>query len=117
LCSRKSEEGKIMEAYAVVETGSKQYRVEKDDVVRVERIPAEVGETIDFDAVLAVSDGEKLTVGAPVVEGAKVSALIVEHLRDKKKISFKKKRRKGYKRKVGHRQEITRIKVLEISAS
>ena len=105
-----------MEAYAVIETGGKQYRVQQGDVFDVELLKTETDATLEFDA-LAVSDGEKLTIGAPVVENAKVKVSVVdEHLRGKKIYSFKKKRRKGYRRKIGHRQELTKIKVEEITA-
>ena len=106
-----------MEAYAVIETGGKQYRVCEGDVFDVELLnDAETGANIEFE-VLAVSDGKELKVGTPRVEGAKVVASVVdEHLRGKKIYSFKKKRRKGYRRKIGHRQELTRIKVETISA-
>jgi large subunit ribosomal protein L21 len=106
-----------MEAYAVIETGGKQYRVQEGDVFDVELLnDAENGENIEF-AALAVSDGKDLKVGTPVIENAKVVVSIVdEHLRGKKIYSFKKKRRKGYRRKIGHRQELTRVKVETISA-
>ncbi len=104
-----------MEAYAVVETGGKQYRVEKDNVISVERLDAEVGSEVELSTVLAVSDGENLTVGAPVIEGAVVKATILEQYRGDKVVAFKKKKRKGYKRKVGHRQELTKLQVAEIS--
>jgi large subunit ribosomal protein L21 len=104
-----------MEAYAVIETGGKQYRVQQGDVLDVELLTADEGESIVFDA-LAISNGSELSIGTPVVAGAKVKASIVENLRGKKIFSFKKKRRKGYRRKIGHRQELTKIKVEEISA-
>ncbi len=104
-----------MEAYAVVETGGKQYRVEKDNVISVERLDAEVGSEVELSTVLAVSDGKNLTVGAPIIEGAVVKATILEQYRGDKVVAFTKKRRKGYKRKVGHRQELTKLQVAEIS--
>ncbi|MDF7808567.1 50S ribosomal protein L21 [Pontiellaceae bacterium B12219] len=104
-----------MEAYAVIETGGKQYRVQQGDVFDVELLTAEEGARVEFDA-LAVSNGTELSIGTPVVDGAKVKVSIVENLRGKKIYSFKKKRRKGYRRKIGHRQELTKIKVEEISA-
>ncbi|MDK2857993.1 MAG: large subunit ribosomal protein [Verrucomicrobiota bacterium] len=105
-----------MEAYAVIETGGKQYRVEKDTVLSVERLNEEAGRTIEFDQVLAVSDGSELTVGTPVVNGAKVIATVVENYRGEKVVAFKKKRRQGYRRKIGHRQELTKLKIESISA-
>lgn len=104
-----------MEAYAVIETGGKQYRVQKGDVLDVELLGAEAGSNVEFDA-LAVSNGSELSIGNPVVAGAKVKASVVEDLRGKKIFSFKKKRRKGYRRKIGHRQDLTKIVVEEISA-
>ncbi|MCF7817974.1 MAG: 50S ribosomal protein L21 [Kiritimatiellales bacterium] len=104
-----------MEAYAVIETGGKQYRVQQGDVLDVELLAVEEGANVEFEA-LAVSNGSELTIGSPVVGGAKVKASVVENLRGKKIYSFKKKRRKGYRRKIGHRQELTKIKVESITA-
>jgi len=104
-----------MEAYAVIETGGKQYRVQQGDILDIELLAVEDGASIEFDA-LAVSNGSELSIGTPVVDGAKVKASVVENLRGKKIYSFKKKRRKGYRRKIGHRQELTKIKVEEINA-
>jgi len=104
-----------MEAYAVIETGGKQYRVQQGDVLDVELLKVDAGSSVEFD-VLAVSNGSELSIGTPVVSGAKVKASVVEDLRGKKIYSFKKKRRKGYRRKIGHRQDLTKIKVEEISA-
>lgn len=105
-----------MEAYAVIETGGKQYRVEKDTVLSIETLECEPGQTVEFDRVLAVSDGSTLTVGAPVVNDAKVTASVLENYRDKKITVFKKKRRKGYRKKQGHRQGLTKIKIDSIGA-
>ncbi|MDF7824950.1 50S ribosomal protein L21 [Pontiellaceae bacterium B12227] len=104
-----------MEAYAVIETGGKQYRVQQGDVFDVELLATDEGASVEFDA-LAVSNGTELSIGTPVVDGAKVTVSVVENLRGKKIYSFKKKRRKGYRRKIGHRQELTKIKVEAISA-
>jgi large subunit ribosomal protein L21 len=104
-----------MEAYAVIETGGKQYRVQQGDILDIELLTAEEGASLEFDA-LAVSNGSELSIGTPVVDGAKVKASVMENLRGKKIYSFKKKRRKGYRRKIGHRQDLTKIKVEEISA-
>ena len=111
----KSEEF-LMEAYAVIETGGKQYRVEKDTILSVELLGVTEGETVEFDQVLAVSDGTDLTIGTPVVESAKVTATVVENYRGEKLVAFKKKRRKGYRKKIGHRQELTKLKIESISA-
>jgi large subunit ribosomal protein L21 len=106
-----------MEAYAVIETGGKQYRVEKDTVLSVELLEdAEAGKTVEFDQILAVSNGSELTLGAPVVAGAKVTATVVENYRGEKLVAFKKKRRQGYRRKIGHRQGLTKIKIESILA-
>ena len=105
-----------MEAYAVVETGGKQYRVTENDTLQVERLEAEVGSQVELSPVLAVSDGDTLTVGTPAVENATVTSEVVEHIRGEKVVSFKKKRRKGYTRKVGHRQELTVLRVSSIKA-
>jgi large subunit ribosomal protein L21 len=104
-----------MQAYAVIETGGKQYRVQQGDVLDVELLENEEGASVEF-AALAVSNGSELSIGTPVVDGAKVKVSVVENLRGKKIYSFKKKRRKGYRRKIGHRQELTKIKIEEITA-
>ncbi|MEZ5894201.1 MAG: 50S ribosomal protein L21 [Parvularculaceae bacterium] len=100
--------------YAVVKTGGKQYRVSKDDVVRVELLPGEAGDIVTLDAVLMIGDGAAVTLGAPTVNGASVAAEIVEQMRDKKVIIFKKRRRQNYRRKKGHRQHLTVLKVTDI---
>lgn len=102
--------------YAVVATGGKQYKVKKGDVVRIEKIPGEVGESISFDRVLMISDGTEVTIGQPVVENAVVDARIVEQDRNKKVLVFKYKRRKRFRRKQGHRQYYTAVRITEISA-
>ena len=105
-----------MEAYAVIETGGKQYRVQKDDVVAVELLEgAEAGKPIELGRVLAFNDGTGLKIGLPVVEGAKVVAEVVEEYRAAKVVAFKKKRRKGYHRKVGHRQNLLKVKIASIA--
>lgn len=103
-----------MEAYAVVETGGKQYRVQAGDTLEVEKLEADVGAAVDLDQVLAMSDGKMLSVGTPTLEKAKVTSTVVDQLRGPKVINFKKKRRKGYSRKVGHRQSLTVLKVESI---
>ena len=105
-----------MEAYAVIETGGKQYRVQKDDVVSVELLDkAEAGQKIELGRVLALNDGSGLKIGAPVVAGAKVTAEVVAEYRAAKVVAFKKKRRKGYHRKVGHRQNLLKVKIASIA--
>ena len=100
--------------YAIIETGSKQYRVAAGDTLEIERIATEKGQIHAFDHVLLVSDGGKAKVGAPHVAQAAVLADVVDHIRGEKKVAFKMKRRKGYHRKVGHRQELTVVKIKEI---
>lgn len=106
-----------MEAYAVVETGGKQYRVKENDTLRVERIDAKIDAKLEIEPVLAVSDGKHLTVGTPRISDAKVTSTVVDHVRGPKIVSFKKKRRKGYSRKVGHRQELTVLKIGKIQTA
>lgn len=103
--------------YAIIETGGKQYRVEPGDVLEVERLSVEAGGTVEFDSVLAVGDEGNISVGSPSVAGASVSAELVEHLRGKKVIAFKMKRRQGYKRRVGHRQELSRVRITDINGA
>lgn len=100
--------------YAVVRTGGKQYRVAPGDVLKVERLDGEAGQTILLQDVLMVADGETLTVGTPLVAGVAVKAEILEQTRAPKIIVFKKKRRHNYRRKRGHRQHVTVLKILEI---
>jgi large subunit ribosomal protein L21 len=101
--------------YAVIRTGGKQYRVVKDDVISVEKLAGEPGATIELGDVLAIGDGASLTTGAPI-SGASVSATVVEHGRGDKIIIFKKKRRHNYRRKNGHRQAFTKLRIEAISA-
>ncbi len=102
--------------YAVLETGSKQYRVAAGDTLEIERLEVEAGKPFIFDRVLLVNNEGKLTVGSPTVAQASVVADVVAHKRGEKKIAFKMKRRKGYHRTVGHRQELTVVKIKEIKA-
>jgi large subunit ribosomal protein L21 len=102
--------------YAVVATGGKQYKVQQGDVLRVEKLTGEVGSEIAFDRVLLFSDGENMQIGQPVLEGAVVKGHIVEQGKSKKVIVFKYKRRKRYRRKQGHRQQYTAIKIDAIEA-
>ena len=101
--------------YAVIKTGGKQYKVSEGDLVKVEKIDGAVGETVEFDQVLMVG-GAEVKLGTPLVPGAKVKAQIVAQEKDKKILVFKSKRRKGYRKKFGHRQPITRLKVAAIEA-
>jgi large subunit ribosomal protein L21 len=103
--------------YAILKTGGKQYKVKSDDLVDIERLEGEVGTKVTFSEILGIGEeGGKLQVGSPLMPGASITAEIVDQFRGKKLIAFKKKRRKGYKRKVGHRQEITRVKISLITA-
>jgi len=101
--------------YAVIETGSKQYRVAAGDTLQIERVAGEAGQPFTFDRVLLVSKDGKVSVGAPTVAQGSVVADIVGHIRGPKKIAFKMRRRKGYHRTVGHRQELTVVKIKEIN--
>ena len=100
--------------YAIIKSGGKQYRVEPGVVVALERLPGEVGSQVELDQVLLVSDGSTIKVGQPTVSGAKVISQIVAHTRGKKIDVFKFKRRKKYRRKTGHRQNLTEVRVAEI---
>ena len=101
--------------YAVIKTGGKQYKVSEGDLLKVEKIDGAVGETVEIDQVLMVG-GVEVKLGTPLVPGAKVKAQIVAQEKDKKILVFKSKRRKGYRKKFGHRQPITRLKVAAIEA-
>ncbi|WP_077614600.1 50S ribosomal protein L21 [Caenibacillus caldisaponilyticus] len=101
--------------YAIIETGGKQLKVEEGQTLIVEKLNAEAGETVTFDKVLFVS-GDDVKVGTPYVEGASVTAKVVEHGRGEKIVVFKFKRRKNYRRKQGHRQPYTKVTVEKINA-
>ena len=102
--------------YAIVEIAGQQFKVQKDQKIFVHRLDAEAGKKIDFDKVLLVDNDGKITLGAPAIEGAKVTAQVEEHLRGDRVIVFKKKRRKGYKKRNGHRQSFTAITIKDIKA-
>ncbi|RKD27966.1 LSU ribosomal protein L21P [Caminicella sporogenes DSM 14501] len=102
--------------YAIIETGGKQYRVQEGDVLFVEKIEAAAGDSIEFDKVLAVSNNGELSVGAPYVDGAKVTATVVEQGKARKIIVFKYKPKKDYRKKQGHRQPYTKVKIEKINA-
>ncbi len=102
--------------FAVVKTGGKQYKVAKDSVIKVEKIAGDLGSKIDLDQVLMLGESSKPSfIGTPLVSGAKVTAEIVNQYRDDKIIVFKKKRRQNYRRKIGHRQDVTELKILDIT--
>lgn len=102
--------------YAVVATGGKQYKVQEGEILRVEKLTGEVGSQVAFDRVLMLSDGESVKVGQPVLEGALVKGHIIEQGKNKKILVFKYKRRKRYRRKQGHRQLFTAVKIDAIEA-
>ena len=102
--------------YAIVEIAGQQFKVEKDQKVFVHRLQTEEGKKVAFDNVLLIGDGDKVTVGAPAIDGAQVGAKVLKHLKGDKVIVFKKKRRKGYRVKNGHRQYLTEIQVESIVA-
>ncbi|MFH1218082.1 MAG: 50S ribosomal protein L21 [Pseudomonadota bacterium] len=101
--------------YAIIRTGGKQYQVAAGERLRVEKLAGEVGDTVELNDVLLVAAGDDIKIGRPVVDGAKVTARIVEQDKDKKIIVFKKKRRKGYKLRKGHRQPYTALEIKEIT--
>ena len=103
--------------YAIVEIAGQQFKVAKDQKVFVNRLSTEEGKNVDFDNVLLIGDGDNVTVGAPAIDGAQVSAKVLKHLKGDKVIVFKKKRRKGYRVKNGHRQALTEIVIEGITAS
>ena len=100
--------------YAVIQTGGKQYVAAPGEELKVEKLPGEVGETIAFDRVLLTSDGENVNLGKPYLENTKVLGRITGHGRNKKILVFKYKKRKGYRKKLGHRQNYTLVKVENI---
>lgn len=100
--------------YAIIETGGKQYRVQKGDVLRVEKLDVEAGDKVTFDKVFLVANGEEVRIGTPFVEGAKVEANVVENGKGKKIIVYKYKAKKNYRKKRGHRQPYTEIEITEI---
>ncbi len=102
--------------YAIVDIAGKQFKVEKDQKIYVNRLADEEGKDIEFENVLLLADGKKIDVGAPVVNGAKVKAKILAHVKADKVIVFKKKRRKGYQKLNGHRQPMTQIQIADIVA-
>ena len=103
--------------YAIVEIAGQQFKVAKDQKVYVHRLKEAEGSKITFDKVMLVEDGKNVTIGAPAIEGAEVKAKILGHLKGDKVIVFKKKRRKGYRKKNGHRQALTEIQIEGIAAS
>ena len=103
--------------YAVFKTGGKQYRVKPGDTLDVELLPNEVDSVAEFGEVLALSDGGEVTIGAPLVKGAKVTAQVLSHYKDRKLMVFKYKAKNRYRRKRGHRQTYTRLRIRDIELS
>ena len=103
--------------YAVVKTGGKQYRVTKDDTILVEKLDADEGQTVTLSDVMLLGDGDKVTVGTPVVANASVEAQVVSQTRGPKIIIFRRKRRKNHRRTQGHRQDLTLLKITDINTS
>ncbi len=103
--------------FAVIKTGGKQYKVQKDDKLLVEKLEGNEGDKVTLDEVLMIADGKKSTVGEPLVKGAKVEAKVVAQTRGPKITVFKKKRRQNYRRKKGHRQDLTMIQITNIKAA
>jgi large subunit ribosomal protein L21 len=101
--------------YAVLETGGKQYRVAAGDTLEIERLAVDAGQPYTFDRVLLVNNEGQVTVGSPTVSQARVVADVMEHKRGPKLVTFKMKRRKGYHKTIGHRQELTVVKIKEIT--
>lgn len=102
--------------YAIMETGGKQYKVHEGDVLFIERLNVEEGAEVTFDKILAVADGDSVNFGTPLVSGASVTAKVLSHGKDKKIIVFKYKPKKGYRRKQGHRQPHTKVRIEKINA-
>jgi len=100
--------------FAVIKTGGKQYRTQEGDVLQIEKLDKEKGQKITFDEVLLIEDNGKAVIGTPLVKDASVKAVVLENVKDKKIVVFKKKRRKRYKKKTGHRQQLTKVKIEEI---
>lgn len=103
--------------FAVVRTGGKQYRIQKNDKLEVEKLDAKKGDTISLDEVLYIGDGKTAKTGTPLIEGAKVTAKVIDQKRAPKITIFKKKRRQNYRRKNGHRQELTVLQITDIKTA
>ena len=101
--------------YAVIKTGGKQYRVTPGTKLKVEKLVGDVGSNVVFDKVLVLADGESVKIGAPLVDGAKISATVVSHGRGDKVMIFKMRRRKHYQKRQGHRQQFTELQIASIN--
>ncbi|ONI38865.1 50S ribosomal protein L21 [Candidatus Epulonipiscium fishelsonii] len=102
--------------YAIIETGGKQYKVEEGNIINIEKLDMAVGETVNFDQILAVSTDKGMNIGNPTVKGAKIKGEVLAQFKGKKIIVFKYKRKKSYKKKQGHRQLYTKVKITSITA-
>ncbi len=102
-------------SYAVIKTGGKQYRVSVGDTITIEKLPGKTGDTVTFTEVLSIGQGNDIRVGRPFLENASVSGEIIDQVKGKKVVAFKFKRRKGYHRTVGHRQKLTKVKIVTIT--
>jgi large subunit ribosomal protein L21 len=102
--------------YAIVDIAGQQFKVQKDQKIYVHRLQAEEGSSMSFDKVMLIDNDGKVTIGTPLIDGASVKATVLKHMRGDKVIVFKKKRRKGYQKSNGHRQDLTHIHIEEISA-
>jgi large subunit ribosomal protein L21 len=100
--------------YAVIQTGGKQYKVKPGDTVVIEKLPGDAGAAIEFDEVLLLADESRVAVGRPLIEGAKVKGQILEHVQGEKLIVYKFRRRKNYRKKTGHRQTYTAVKISDV---
>ena len=109
-------ERQVQSMHAIIETGGKQYKVTEGDVLYIEKLDAEAGSSITFDKVLAVLNGDSATFGAPVVEGASVTANVVKNGKGKKVLVFKYKPKKNYRRRQGHRQPYTKVEITKVNA-
>ncbi|MGQ0455569.1 MAG: 50S ribosomal protein L21 [Hyphomicrobium sp.] len=103
--------------YAVIKTGGKQYRVAKDDILTIEKVAGDAGAKVEFSEVLMIGSGAGVKLGAPFVSGAKVVGELVEHTRGPKLIAFKKRRRKNSRRKKGHRQDLSTVRITSITGA
>ena len=103
-----------MEVYAIVDVGGHQFKVFPNEVLRIPRISSEVGEAVDLERIMLLSDGKKVEIGKPFIDGKKLNAEVVRHGKEKKIVVFKKKRRKNYRRKRGHRQPFTEVRIKDI---
>ena len=101
--------------FAVVKTGGKQYKIKENDIILVEKLPSKEGESINLNEILLISNKKETKIGTPLLKGFNIKAKVLEQKKAKKIIIFKKKRRKNYKKKLGHRQNLTVIKIIKIS--